>query len=119
MRKKQQNKQFVRVDKQLFLIKQGDIYTAAKKKQIYRIRIVQWANYQAVLEKRLFVFSEQIMDYVPGRLMGLNLNDLQAIMQQKDKIMQIMEKAFQQLEDEKTYKQKIIDMNKKNSENKE
>lgn len=119
MRKKQQNKQFVRVDKQLFLIKQGDIYTAAKKKQIYRIRIVQWSNYQAVLEKRLFVFSEQIMDYVPGRLMGLNLNDLQAIMQQKDKIMQIMEKAFQQLEDEKTYKQKIIDMNKKNSENKD
>jgi hypothetical protein len=40
------------------LIKQGDITTAANKKQIYRIRIVQWAKYQAVLEKRLFVFSE-------------------------------------------------------------
>lgn len=114
MRKKQENKQFVRVDKQLFLIKQGDICTAAKKKQIYRIRIVQWANYQAVLQKRLFVFSDQLMDYIPGRLMGFNLNDLQAIMENKDKIMKIMNDAFDNLKDEKSYKQKIIDMNKKN-----
>lgn len=116
MKKKQQNKQFVRVDKQLLLIKQGDIYTAAKKKQIYKIRIVQWGKYQAVLQKRLFVFSENLMDYVPGRLMALNLNDMEAIIYNQDKIMKILGKAFDQLQVEKTYKQKIIEMNKKNDE---
>lgn len=119
MKKKQQNKQFVRVDKQLLLIKQGDIYTAAKKKQIYKIRIVQWGKYQAVLQKRLFVFSENLMDYVPGRLMALNLNDMEAIIYNQDKIMKILGKAFDQLQVEKTYKQKIIEMNKKNDEKQE
>ena len=118
MPRKTEKKQFIRVDKQLLLIKQGDITTAANKKQIYRIRIVQWAKYQAVLEKRLFVFSEQLMDYIPGRTMGLNLNDMQAVFQNREKIMKILEDSFEHLDDnKKSYKQKIIDLNKKNDEN--
>lgn len=118
MPRKTEKKQFIRVDKQLLLIKQGDITTAANKKQIYRIRIVQWAKYQAVLEKRLFVFSEQLMDYIPGRTMGLNLNDMQAVFQNREKIMKILEDSFEHLEDnKKSYKQKILDLNKKNDEN--
>ena len=118
MPRKREKKQFIRVDKQLLLIKQGDITTAANKKQIYRIRIVQWAKYQAVLEKRLFVFSEQLMDYIPGRTMGLNLNDMQAVFQNREKIMKILEDSFEHLDDnKKSYKQKIIDLNKKNDEN--
>ena len=118
MPRKTEKKQFIRVDKQLLLIKQGDITTAANKKQIYRIRIVQWAKYQAVLEKRLFVFSEQLMDYIPGRTMGLNLNDMQAVFQNREKIMKILEDSFEHLQDnKKSYKQKILDLNKKNDEN--
>ena len=118
MPRKREKKQFIRVDKQLLLIKQGDITTAANKKQIYRIRIVQWAKYQAVLEKRLFVFSEQLMDYIPGRTMGLNLNDMQAVFQNREKIMKILEDSFEHLDDnKKSYKQKILDLNKKNDEN--
>lgn len=118
MPRKTEKKQFIRVDKQLLLIKQGDITTAANKKQIYRIRIVQWAKYQAVLEKRLFVFSEQLMDYIPGRTMGLNLNDMQAVFQNREKIMKILEDSFEHLDDnKKSYKQKILDLNKKNDEN--
>ena len=118
MPRKTEKKQFIRVDKQLLLIKQGDITTAANKKQIYRIRIVQWAKYQAVLEKRLFVFSEQLMDYIPGRTMGFNLNDMQAVFQNREKIMKILEDSFEHLDDnKKSYKQKILDLNKKNDEN--
>ena len=117
-KKTENNKQWVKVDKQLYLIKQGDICTAARKRQIYRIRIVQWGKYQAVLQKRLFVFSKQLMDYIPGRLMGFNLDDMQAVFEQREKINKILQESFEQLKDEKSYKQRIIQLNNKNNENK-
>ena len=112
-------KQWFKVDKQLFVLKQGDITTAAKSRQIYKIRVVQWGEYQAVLQKRLFVFSQDQMDYIPGRLMGFNMNDMNVIYQNQDKINKIMKDIFDNLKVEKTYKDRIIDQNNRNNEKKE
>lgn len=116
MPKQKQKKPWVKVDQQLYVIRQSDVYTAAKVRQIYKIRIVKWGQFQAVLQKRLFVFNEQLMDYVPGRLMGFNMNDMQAIYRDKDKIMEILGQSFENLRQGLSYKQKVIEMNKRNNE---
>lgn len=112
MRSKKTDNQcaWVNVDQELLLLKQGSIKTKLYKNsnQIYKLRVAKWGNYQAVIEKRLYCFSQAIMDYKPGRLMGLNLEDMQIIFENKDKILQIMQKTFDDLQETSIYKRQIL-----------
>ena len=105
-------KEWKKVDKELLLLKQGEITTQNKRKQIYRLRLVQWGEYQAVLQKRLYLFSKEDMDYRPGRLMALNLEDMRIVFQNQHKIEEIMKMVLNSIERE-SYKNNIEKKDKK------
>lgn len=101
---------WAKVDEQLLLLKQGNIKTKIKSnsKQTYRLRVVRWGNYQAVVQKRLYRFSQPLMDFMPGRLMSLNMEDMKIIFENKDKIMEIMQKVYDNIPEESIYKRQLI-----------
>lgn len=86
-------KPWVKTDEDLLIIKQGEIKTSFGQNQIYRLRVVRWGKFQAVIEKRLFRYDKQLFDYVPGRTLGINLEDFQNLLQKKDQIIEILSKV--------------------------
>ena len=105
-----------KTDEDLLVLKQGDITTTFGEKQIYRIRIARWGKFQAVLQKRLFRFEKQLMDYIPGRSMGFNLQDMQVILENKQIILQILKNTKGSIDQDQVYKSKKIAQEKKKQE---
>lgn len=93
---KKDKKPWKKTDQDLLIIKQGDITTTFGDKQIYKVRVARWGKFQAVLQKRLFRYDKQLMDYIPGRSMGFNLQDLESVLQNKDEIIKIL-KQFKEI----------------------
>ena len=106
-------KPWKKTDQDLLIISQGQITTTFGEKQIYKIRVARWGKFQAVLEKRLFRYNKQLMDYIPGRSMGFNLQDMQIILQNKDKILEILKQTKENLDQEQIYKSKKISQRKR------
>ena len=86
-------KPWIKTDQDLLIIKQGEITTGFGQKQTYKLRVVRWGRFQGVIEKRLFRYNKMVLDYVPGRALGLNAQDFQALIERKDEILELLYKT--------------------------
>lgn len=110
-------KPWKKTDQDLLVIKQGQITTTFGQRQIYKIRIARWGKFQAVLQKRLFRFDKELMDYIPGRSMGFNLQDLEIILQNQTEILNVLKETKQNINQDQVYKSKKIAQRKQKQEN--
>ena len=125
-------KPWKKTDQQLYVIKQGEITTTFGDRQIYKVRVARWGKFQGVIQKRLFRYDKQLLDYIPGRPMGFNLQDFEAIIQKQDQIKKILQQtkklaqqdseirakaiAFKKASIESAKKKKIQKQNKQNNQ---
>ena len=91
-------KPFKKTDVEYLVLKEGFISTLKQKDQIYKIRIARWGKFQPVIEKRLYRYDFDLMEYVPGRLMAFNLEDMQVINDNNEKIMALMKDLYKDFE---------------------
>jgi len=95
-------KPYRKTDEEFLVIKEGLISTVAQKSQPYKIRIARWGKYQPVLEKRLFRYDAEQLDYIPGRLMSFNKEDVLSIIENQDRIMNVINELYAKYEEEKS-----------------
>lgn len=94
-------KPYKKTDEEFLVIKEGMMSTTVQKNQPYKIRVARWGKFQPVLEKRLFIYDSELLDYIPGRLMSFNKEDFLCIIENQDKIMNVINKIYEQYESEK------------------
>lgn len=100
-KEKMGKKPYKKTDEEILVLKEGLISTTYQKNQPYKIRLVRWGKYQPVLEKRLFRYDAELLDYIPGRLMSFNIEDTLLIIENQDKIINIMNEVYKVYESEK------------------
>lgn len=93
-------KPYKKTDEEFLVIKEGLMSTSAQRDQPYKIRVARWGKFQPVLEKRLFRYEAELLDYVPGRLMSFNKEDILCIIENQDVIMQVINKIYEKYEQE-------------------